>query len=384
MKNIIVVVSDENLGGVTTSLVNFCNELCQHGHNVTLLNMGEKKLQVEARIARKVTQINLNGLSKEWQLGWNDIKKASFKEKMKLIPLAIVKKLTNRSELWLQFVFKNYVCTEEYDVAIAFRQCAPCYYFVLNCLNAMKKIAFIHGNLKDMGDISSFDCYFDKFDYISCVSSACADGFKNAYPLLVNKFTYVYNMFPAEEIRQKAKESSNIQIDSSVFNIITVSRIENATKGIDRIPLVCKLLKDEKVNFQWYILGDGPDMEANKNLAEQLDVDNVVKFCGAIENPHPLVQQANLSVLPTYGEAYSMTVIESFIVGTPILITEYPGVEEAVEQNITGFIVSQNEYEIAEKIKEIILNPNILSQMREKLLSDYKHNNGYEQFVKLI
>ena len=40
MKKILVVVTDLNLGGVTTSVINFCNELSSRGESVHFLNMG--------------------------------------------------------------------------------------------------------------------------------------------------------------------------------------------------------------------------------------------------------------------------------------------------------------------------------------------------------
>lgn len=58
-------------------------------------------------------------------------------------------------------------------------------------------------------------------------------------------------------------------------------------------------------------------------------------YCNAVKNPHAIVAKCNLSVLPTRGEAYSMTVIESQILGVPIVVSAYDGVEEAVaEKNL--------------------------------------------------
>ena len=175
MKKILVVVSDMNLGGVTTSVINFCNELQNRGNIVHFLNMGKANSEAEVKINPDVKRISLEGLAAKWNLGMETIRDTSVWRKLGLLPLALVKKMTNHSEKWLNIVFRNYCIEEQYDVAVAFRQCAPCYYFVLNCVKSAVKLGFIHGNLKTMGNVSSFDSYFERFDSIACVSKACRD-----------------------------------------------------------------------------------------------------------------------------------------------------------------------------------------------------------------
>ena len=385
MRKVLVVVPDMKLGGVTTSVINFCNELNKRGDIVHFLNMGKENLEAERKIHKNIKKLHLVGKASNWQLGVGDLKEASVFNKIKLIPIAIVKKMTNHSEAWLNIVFYDYYIDDEYDVAVAFRQCAPCYYFVLNCTNARKKIAFVHGAIDAMGDISSFACYFSKYDNIACVSQACCEGFKIKYQNIKNKFICIYNMFPVDDIKNKAKEKCLVRMSKDIFNIITISRIENATKGIDRIPMICKTLKDANLKFHWYIVGDGPDLKYDEDMSAHFGTMDVLSFCGAMDNPYPMVQCADLSVLPTFGEAYSMTVIESLIVGTPIIVPYYEGVEEAVEDGITGLIAKQSVEDITQKIQWLILDKTRLDSIRlnlEKL--NFDNNREYQQFLESI
>lgn len=385
MRKILVVVPDMNLGGVTSSVINFCNELDKKGNIVHFLNMGKENPEAENKIHRNIIRLHLVGIASKWQLGIDDFKNISALKKAKLIPMAIIKKLTNHTEKWMNIVFHDHCIENEYDVAVAFRQCAPCYYFVLNCISAKKKIAFIHGNCKDLGDISSFDHYFSQYDYIACVSKACCEGFKKQYQKIKDKFTYVYNMFSVDEIKKNAKTKCPVQMSDDVFNIITISRIENATKGIDRIPIICKNLKDKNMKFHWYIVGDGPDLKYDEDLSKQFNTEDVLSYCGAMSNPHSMVRCADLSVLPTLGEAYSMTIIESLIVGIPIVVTCYEGVEEAVKDGITGLIAHQSVEDMTNKVSSLLLNSNLLDQMKNNCLN-YKFTNdiAYNQFKALL
>ena len=193
MKKILVIVPNMDLGGITTSVINFCNELDKRGNEVHFLNMGGKKSCLENKMQKCIKRKYLTGKVSKWQLGINDLKNANYLKKIQLIPWALLKKLTNHSEKWLRIIFHGYSIEEEYDAVIAFRQCAPCYYFALQCTTAKKKIAFIHGDINYMGNISSWDIYFDKFDKIACVSNAVRDGFQKRYQKIHEKFITVYN-----------------------------------------------------------------------------------------------------------------------------------------------------------------------------------------------
>lgn len=385
MAKIIIVMPDMDLGGITTSAINFCNELVKKGNEVYFLNMNNGK-EYSDRFSNKVQWVRLSGWSVMWNLDAPKMREASFLERILLIPVAIIKKIQNRRQKWLKFIFNRYQVSGEYDVAVAFRQCSPCYYFTLNCIKAKFKVAFIHGNLKTMGDVSSFEHLFEKFDIVNCVSKSCRDGFKKQYPKIAQKFSFVYNMFPTEEIRKQALERPIISIEKDNFSIVTVSRIENKTKGTDRIIEICRLLKKRGHRFVWYVLGDGPDFTDNMQEVQNAGLQDILIYCGSVSNPHAIVKNCNLSVLPTRGEAYSMTIVESQIVGTPIVVAQFDGVEEAVQMYKSGLIANQTIESIADSITMCIQNQDgILDTMRSNLKKMcFDNENAYLQFMKII
>lgn len=387
MKKILVIVPNMDLGGITTSVINFCNELDKRGNEVHFLNMGGKKSCLENKMQKCIKRKYLTGKVSKWQLGINDLKNANYLKKIQLIPWALLKKLTNHSEKWLRIIFHGYSIEEEYDAVIAFRQCAPCYYFALQCTTAKKKIAFIHGDINYMGNISSWDIYFDKFDKIACVSNAVRDGFQKRYQKIHEKFITVYNMFNIQEILEMSKNYyKNFDIDKNYCNIVTVSRIENETKRINIIPRVCKILKDSGCcKFHWYVIGDGPDLEEDKTLSKKLCTNDVLTFCGSMDNPYSMIRQSSFTVLPSKTEAYSMVVLESLILGIPIVVSRYDGVEEAVKDGITGLVANQSIEDLAKKIHLLILDSNKLNELYLNVSKlDINNDIAYNQFMKCI
>jgi len=382
---ILVVVPDLNLGGITTSARNFCVECSRRGDKVDILVMNGSKANIP-----NIRDLKLSGKSKYWNLGIDTLKiqlrGGNVGRFVLLSCYAVYKKLTNKKDKWLTYIFNNCLVAEQYDIALAYRQCAPCYYFTLNCVKATKKIAMIHGNLNFMNETSSWDKMLGSFDRIACVSKAITNDFKKRYNDIADKFTTIYNMFNNRSILRKSKEKSEYTVDSSVVNIISVSRHDNGHKRTNRIIEAAHQLKERGVtNFHWYIAGDGPDMAANKRLATLLDVDDVVTICGAMDNPFALQAQCDFSVLTSITEAFSMSVIESQILGIPIIAMRYAGIEEAIQDGINGLISLQTTDDLCNLLQNAIAKPESLKYIQNYLQENpYSNDVPYSQFLECI
>lgn len=375
-----------NMGGVTTSVINLCNELVARGDQVDFLNMGEKNEVNESKISPKVSIKRISGIASYWQLGIKDLKKTSFLHRCGLIPLALLKKVTNSKGLWLSIIFNHFRLKNDYDMAVAFKQCAPCYYFALNCVNAKKKVGFIHGEIDYMGNISSWDCYFSKFDKIACVSNAVKVKFAKKYFEIKDKFCTVYNMIDIEKIKALSKEDCSIEMNDDEFNILTVARIENSHKRIERIPKCCKKLLGKGINnFHWYVVGEGVDLEENVKLAKELGVDTNLTFCGALDNPYPMFEKASCFVLTSETESFGIVVLEALALKTPVVATNYAALKEILKDTECGLISSQNVDDLTEKIALLANDSNLYDQIMKKLCS-YKITNdtAYYQFIDLF
>ena len=379
---ILLVVADSVLGGVTTAAYNFVGELCKRGNDVTFLDLSaDKRNQV---IDSRAKQIFLEGRSKHWRLGKTELAEAHGAKKAFLAGMGVLKKLTNKSGLWNKLIFKK--LKDEYDVAIAYRQCAPCYSFVLNKVKAKKKIGFVHGDVDFMGDISSWQPLMIKFDKIAYVSNAVEKGFVSRYPELATNACTVYNTLDLESIKERAERSDGIIFDKDKFNIVTVSRISNTEKRIDWIPHICKSLADEGLSdFHWYIVGDGDDLDKDVKATKALGMEKDVTFLGQANNPFPILKQANLFVLPTRSESYGLSVVEALILSVPVVVCKYPALSEIFEDGTLGLVAEHSIESVTEKIKLLIKNKQEYCFMRRRC-EEYHFSNdtAYDQFLKNI
>lgn len=383
----LVVLTDLNMGGVTTAAVNLCNGLIQEGNTVDVLVMSDRQTLEEGRFAESIRVLHLSGKDRLWNLGVPLIRRErNVFKKTGLAILGLFKKCINRKSRWIRILFGRKIRFSGYDIAIAFRPCAPCYHFVLRCIEAPKKMGFVHGDIAFMGDVSTWKKYMPEFDAVAFVSNAVRDRFVERFPNLPFNAVTVYNLFDVEEIRRKAQMDIGLIMDSQKINLVTVTRISNADKGTDRIPILCRMLKDRYVGkFNWLVIGDGPDYNQCVEAVHQLDVADHLQFIGKLDNPYPYIAGADLFVFPTRTEAFPMAVGETMILHTPIVTSRYPAAQEILEDGITGIITEQSLDSIFEALDRLLCNPDELNRLKENCaVFEYDNGRSYNQLTEAL
>lgn len=382
---ILIAVPDTRMGGITTSAVNFSNELTKRGHEVFFLDMSGEH-QCADRLDHKVNSVSLKGRSSLWNIGASSVKKMHGIKKAGILLLGFFKKITVKSGFWYRLIFSRFNQYDEFDVAVAFRQCAPCYSFVLYKVCAKKTIGFVHGELNYMRVISSWQKYMKGFDKVAYVSNAVREEFVTMYPELRHKAVTVYNMFNSEQIQHLAKEKPMIVLDCSKINIVTVARV-TYVKQIQWIVECCQRLKERTTKpFHWYVVGDGPDLQKAMEDASRAGVNDVLTFTGATTNPHAIVDQCDFTVLTSKSEAYPMVVIESLILKKPIVATKFGAVYEMLDHGKQGLIADQSIESVTEMVFDMLTDRDGVFEKCRKNLQEYVHDNGmaYDQFIQAV
>lgn len=376
MSKFLVVLTDLAMGGITTAATNMCNKLHDAGHEVDLLVMRDDRTDAGQNFRDGIGRVELKGVYRLWQLDPQTLRKEKNPVRWAVFAvLGTIKKIINRKSGWIRLVFGKRTIFSGYDCAIAYRQCAPCYHMVTRCVDAKKKIGFVHGDLYFMGDISSWQRYMHEFDAVAYVSDGVKDGFVRAYPQLQENCCTVYNMFDSQSIKERAEQDCNPEWPENTVKIVTVSRLENVTKAIHRIPVVCDRLKKQYGEcFVWYVIGNGPSYEYCAQKVKELGLEKQLYFLGQRENPYSYMKQADICVLPSFTEAFPMTVCESLILGVPVVVARYPAAQEQICDGYNGIVAEQSEDSIAEKIGLLLEQPQLLEQMK-KNLAHYQYDN---------
>lgn len=80
-----------------------------------------------------------------------------------------------------------------------------------------------------------------------------------------------------------------------------------------------------------------------------------------------LYSQADLFVMPTYGDAFATVFLEAMAAGLPVIASELPQIHEVVSDGETGFLVPPGDHHaLAYKIRHFIENPALGREMGAK------------------
>lgn len=255
----------------------------------------------------------------------------------------------------------------QFDCVISAEE-VQCNYFLAYSVIARKKIGYIHPDYSTTPYDRKIDnAVLKELDYICATSKSNAETIKKKLPLLKEKVVGVPNPVDIASIIKKANDSNEITFNNDRANIITVCRLDNTYKALDRLLLVAKKLSEMGDKFTWRIIGWGEYETTMREFIERNGMSENLIMMGAYDNPIPYIKASDLFVLQSYSEGYPMSVCEALAVDTPVLVTNYPSSNEQVEDGITGFIVNNDLESIYQKLHYLLQDPQILKDVKNSL-----------------
>ena len=178
-------------------------------------------------------------------------------------------------------------------------------------------------------------------------------------------------------------KSKTKKIDT--IKIISVARLVEG-KGIDKfLEAFASLNLEIKNKFYMEIVGGGPDEEKLIGIIKNNNLSNV-KLIGEISHKEVTERmlQADIFVLPTLGDLFSLVVMEAMAAGLPVITTNYNGASELVEEEENGYIFDPyNPEDIKATIEKIYANRDKLLKMGEESKKKILNYNHYEVMQKL-
>lgn len=139
---------------------------------------------------------------------------------------------------------------------------------------------------------------------------------------------------------------------SSKFTIIFVGRLTDQKKPFVFLESV-KKLSERLSDFSVHILGDGPLRSAAEKYVEENNLNKYVQFFGWVDKDKMLLeyQSANLQIVTSSFEAFSVATLESLSTGQYLISTPVSGNTDAISPGINGdFFAFNDSSELADKI----------------------------------
>ena len=156
--------------------------------------------------------------------------------------------------------------------------------------------------------------------------------------------------------------SASIDSQHKTKNLILYIGTVSDKKGVYDLLEAAVMLKKQGVSFKLELMGEfysELDQERCWHFLNQHNLYDEVEFVGVFEEQRKQEKIAEASILchPSYFETFGLCVLEAMRAGKPVVVTDWPGVEELVRQDVDGYIVPRGDVEaMADRLNFLVSN----------------------------
>ncbi|MEK4302286.1 glycosyltransferase [Oceanobacillus sp. FSL W8-0428] len=273
---------------------------------------------------------------------------------------------------------------KKYDVAISYAQGVPTYY-VAEKVKAEKKLAWVNATyIIDEEDIAFQKKYYNHYHKMIAVSRTAEKDLLERFPYYADKIEVMYDINNPRLIFQMAEAGNNYQDSFHGIRILTIGRL-SAQKGYDIALQVCKILKEKRIHFKWYVLGKGPLKEKIKEDIKRHQLEQHFILLGVEANPYPFIEHADMYVQTSRFEGFGLAIAEARMLNTPVVTTRFDAVYNQMIHEKNGLVVDMNPEAVAEGILRLINEPELRQSIIHYLKQEKKGNTEeIEKFYQFI
>jgi glycosyltransferase involved in cell wall biosynthesis len=131
-------------------------------------------------------------------------------------------------------------------------------------------------------------------------------------------------------------------------------------KGIEYLIRAMPTILSKHRNVRLLIAGRGEEESRLKTLVRQLRLEQRVKFLGYLDNPASMMRNLNVFVLPSVWEGFPYVLLEAMVLKRPIVATDIFGVNEIIEQKVSGMLVRPRDPDSIAKAVIMLLSDNLM------------------------
>lgn len=158
-------------------------------------------------------------------------------------------------------------------------------------------------------------------------------------------------------------ETYNAKTRNNGVGILFLSNLFES-KGVLVLLEGCRMLKEQRVPVFIRFIGGVGDLtvEECRKRAFTLGIDDIVSFEGPKfgQEKDGAFLDSDIFVFPTYNECFPLVLLEAMKYGLPVVSTYEGGIEDIVDDGLTGFLVQQRDAQMLdEKVKILVNNRNM-------------------------
>lgn len=311
MKNICFFGGDFRIGGANVVAVNLANELSKR-YNVFLLATHDTDETAYGKdsIADNVTYHNF-ALKKE----------RIVKMRQKTLPL--MKRFIKENDIDVVFAVGYY---PGFYIAPIIRYGGKCKFVYCEHESPSSMLADKKATL--MRKINA-----KTFDVTVALTKRTEDAFVKIFKAKPKKVTTIYNWIDESMIDTESR------YDPDIKKILTVGRISEE-KGFDMLADIARDVFSECPDWQWHIIGDGPDREKFEANIKEYGVDKNIVMHGSVAEASKYYTEYSIIALTSYREGLPLVLLEAKAKNIPCISFDViTGPSEIIRDGVNGYLI---------------------------------------------
>lgn len=329
--------------------------------------------------SERVACLLMNSLKErtDWNISCLTFNYCNMKPAYDLDKRIVLEKIGNNRRLRKDIFFliknmRNYIIKNKIDVIINIGTGESIVSYVVKLLGGIRNIKIVsceQSNLNNKfdGKQKRVSQKLSKFfaDKIVTLTDKDRKNFIKTFNLSQEKVEYIYNFIDEKLLNREIEYNKNSK------KIVSVGRLVGV-KGFDRLIKIAKIVFESEVtkDWEWHILGDGPDREKLEKLIKECGLKKKVILKGNIENIYEIYNEYSFYVLTSYFEGLPMVLLEAKANKLPIISFDIDtGPSEIIQNEIDGYLIENGNLE---KMKEKIL---LMIKDEERRLEFSKNSN---------
>ena len=219
-------------------------------------------------------------------------------------------------------------------------------------------------------------------DFMKCYA------YQLKFDLRPDQIIRIYNGIDAERFRptdnrERIRRKLGWEPDSIMF--ITVSHLRK-DKGIEILLKAFARVAFDFSRLQLAVVGDGPELEALKILADNLKIGDRVHWMGRRNDAERLLPAADVFVLtPTWEEPFGYVFAEAQSCGLPVITCRSGGIPEIISDKKTGLIVEKNDIcGLAAAIAKVTDDPTFRQELAQRARCNAMVNFNIQDQVRSV
>jgi glycosyltransferase involved in cell wall biosynthesis len=159
-------------------------------------------------------------------------------------------------------------------------------------------------------------------------------------------------------------------------------------KGHDVLLAALAAARERVPGLVLEIAGEGPLEPELRATVARLELDDAVTFLGRVAPVAPVLERADLVVVPSFGEGFGLVALEAMERGRPVIASTVGGLSEIVDDGRTGLLVASGDVDaLADAIVELASDPSRAAAMgtegRARALDEFSQERCTERIEAL-